>query len=273
MTDLTNNQLVAFACMLAEHETPTWAHASCEPCLPETLNIMKIRYASTYNPVRCAKYVNDIVPGRVCCDSAGILRAFFWSNGGHCIRKYLQGGQKPGVQWQAHGFPDTDAIGLAALFKKLDPSRRSTNMRDMPDMPGVIVFRKNTLGIYVGGGYVVTAIKFPGTVAKVLLARNDWISWSYIPFRFMRYVNAQSNHEAGQGLQIYSASVKMADIKKKLCALGYYGNQRCTNENLLFDRETQEAVMALQEDLGHEPTGIIDRQLMSELEHEYTNSI
>lgn len=272
MTDLTNHQLVAFAEMLAEYEVPTWPHASCEPCMPTTLNKMRVQYASTYNPIRCEKYKRDMAPNRLCSDSAGILRGFFWTYGGKTVQQYLHGTGALHAQWQAYGFPDTDAAGIKQIFRRLASNRYGTNMRNMPDVPGIIVFRRNTLGIYVGNGNVVTATKFPGCVTKVSIVQHEWESWSYIPFRFVRYVAESDCNTATFCLQLHDGGAKVAEAKHMLRHLGYYV-ESARDSNMYFGRDMQQAVMALQEDLGHEPTGQIDMQLWCEIGLEYSDSL
>ncbi|MFA6848768.1 MAG: SH3 domain-containing protein, partial [Selenomonadaceae bacterium] len=52
----------------------------------------------------------------------------------------------------------------------------------MPDMPGVLVFSKGHVGVYIGDGYVVEARGFAYGVVKTSLRSRPWTSWGKCPW-------------------------------------------------------------------------------------------
>ena len=98
-------------------------------------------------------------------DCVGIIKGYHWSETPDGKPKY-----------KANGFPDTSANGLYNYCKK-----KGTNMRLMPDVPGVLVFLPGHVGVYIGNGYVVEARGHAYGVVKTKLSGRGWKKWAYDP--------------------------------------------------------------------------------------------
>lgn len=55
-------------------------------------------------------------------------------------------------------------------------------MVTMPDVPGVLVFMNNHVGVYIGNGEVVEARSRRYGVYKTNLAERPWENWGYCPY-------------------------------------------------------------------------------------------
>lgn len=55
-------------------------------------------------------------------------------------------------------------------------------MATMPDVPGVLVFYNNHVGVYIGGGEVIEARGRRYGVVKTKLAERPWKNWGYCPY-------------------------------------------------------------------------------------------
>ena len=262
---LTNIDLVRFATTLADHRVRTWPHASCEPCTPQLLAFFTELYPTYYDQTIYNTCLDDTKQHRICTDSAGIIRGFFWSNAGEGLDEYWQGDNRYRVIRQRYAFPDIDAPGIKALFLELFPKGHGAVETTMPDVPGVVLFRKKTLGIYVGDGTVISAARYPGFVERSPLAAYNWETWSYVPFRYIQYIdNPYAQVQDPLILQLHDTNHNIKTIKSQLYSAGFYGGRHPSGNNY-FDNELQDAVLAFQERMDIIPTGIITTALQSQI--------
>lgn len=56
------------------------------------------------------------------------------------------------------------------------------SMADLPEIPGVLVFKEYHVGVYIGGGEVIEARGHAYGVVKTKLADRPWTSWGYCPY-------------------------------------------------------------------------------------------
>ena len=71
-----------------------------------------------------------------------------------------------------------------ALYTNADKLRTMSNPKPistLPEVPGVCVFMKGHIGIYIGGGRVIEAYNFKH-VASNALSFQAWTHWGYIPW-------------------------------------------------------------------------------------------
>ena len=247
-TTLDNIQLVNFAQMLVKYKVPTWPNTHCEPCTSELLEYLKGVDTGHYKRFTIRKYSEDTLRRTICTDSAGMLKGFFWSNGGEYLDDFYNGKEGYSLVRYRYGFPDIDAIAIRDMFRKMYPKGCGGVRTNLPDVPGVILFRANTLGIYIGDGMVVSAMPFPGNVECSRISAYDWQTWCYIPQRLLTYVDYQSKY-------------KIAGIKQTLYKHGFYGG-RVPSDDGWFDLPLQDAVWAFQDYLNVIPTGNIDSVLL-----------
>ncbi len=85
------------------------------------------------------------------------------------------------VGYNTNGMPDlsADQMYQAATVKG--------SMNTMPDMPGLAVWHKGHIGVYVGNGLVIEAMGTKYGVVKTELAARNWTAWLKIP-----YINYES---------------------------------------------------------------------------------
>lgn len=56
------------------------------------------------------------------------------------------------------------------------------NISTLPDVPGVLVFYNNHMGVYIGNGEVIEARGHAYGVVKTKLANRPWKTWGYCPY-------------------------------------------------------------------------------------------
>ena len=103
--------------------------------------------------------------GRKVHDCVGLIKGFFWTHGVDSTE----------YTYQSNGMPDVSADGLFARCK-----RKGTNMNEMPRVPGIAVFMKGHVGIYIGGCDVIEARGHAYGVVTTKLCARPWTGWAYL---------------------------------------------------------------------------------------------
>ena len=92
----------------------------------------------------------------------------------------------------------------------------------MPELPGVLVFSSQHVGVYIGNGYVIEARGHAYGVVKTKLSSRGWKSWGKCPF--IEYEEIQSNKE-NIVLSFQKAAIADGFTFPKYGADGCYGQE------------------------------------------------
>ena len=103
--------------------------------------------------------------GKKVHDCVGLIKGYFWCKGADST-EYV---------YQSNGMRDVSADGLYNLCK-----RKGTNMDEMPRVPGVAVFMKGHVGVFIGGCDVIEARGHAYGVVKTKLCQRKWTKWALI---------------------------------------------------------------------------------------------
>jgi hypothetical protein len=132
------------------------------------------------------KYRKAIAKKQVCMDCVGMLKGYFWTNGGTNVREYIAGKVKTFEnKYASNGMPDKSANGLLEWCRK--QGCESGKIADLPDVPGVLLFSPGHVGIYIGGGKAVEARGFNYGVVETEVAKRSWKEWAYLPETIIEY--------------------------------------------------------------------------------------
>jgi hypothetical protein len=96
-------------------------------------------------------------------DCVGLIKGYLWSDTPISTPKYNSG-------------QDVSANGM--LGKCLARGKIAT----IPELPGVLVFMKGHVGVYIGGGYVIEARGHAFGVVKTRLKDRPWTDWGKCPY-------------------------------------------------------------------------------------------
>lgn len=113
-------------------------------------------YTATDYPRQYGQKVHDCI---------GLIKGYMWTSGADDVRPV----------YCSNNFPDMSANMFYAHCK-----RKSTNMAEMPDIPGIAVFMNGHVGVYVGNGEVIEARGHAYGVVKTQLSKRKWTKWAYI---------------------------------------------------------------------------------------------
>ena len=86
----TAAQLVAF--VISMIGMPYWYGCCVYQCTQSRLESKARQYPEHYKSVRMPKYMQAIAKRQVCMDCIGMIKGFFWTNGGKGVVEYINGG-------------------------------------------------------------------------------------------------------------------------------------------------------------------------------------
>ena len=138
-------------------------------------------------------------------DCIGLIKGYLWSDTPTSTPKYSVS-------------QDVSADGMLAICKE------KGNISTIPELPGVLVFSHQHVGVYIGSGYVVEARGHKYGVVKTKLSERGWKSWGKCPW--VEY-EAMAKPTVSDNLVLAFQKAAMADGVKlpKYGADGEYGQE------------------------------------------------
>ncbi len=268
------SELVAFC--LSMIGMPYW-YGTCVYRCAESLRKRKAeQYPSHYSSGRTATYQKHIAKKLICMDCVGMIKGFFWTNGGAGVVAAIGTDKTFSSKYGGNGMPDKSANGLLSWCKSKKCAWGTIDK--LPDVPGILLFSPGHVGVYVGGGYAVEARGFAYGVVKTKVASRKWTTWAYLPESLLKY-------DLGEGVAPEAPSVSVpekeytlgerdleyikpnlegkdvADLQTRLNALGY----DCGKVDGIFGRNTEKALKAFQKVARIEVDGIFGPESLKAL--------
>lgn len=97
-------------------------------------------------------------------DCIGLVKGYLWCDG-------------PQDKTPAYtALQDLSANGMR------DACTRKGGISSIPDVPGVLVFMNQHVGVYIGGGEVIEARGHAYGIVKTKLSARPWATWGYCPY-------------------------------------------------------------------------------------------
>lgn len=121
-------------------------------------------------------YIQSNYIGRHCVDCAGLIKSYMWYD--FNTGKFVYG---------SNGCPDfnTERMFSAATVKG--------PINSIPEVPGIAVYHRGHVGVYIGDGWVIEAMGTRYGVRMTRIEEGSWTNWFYIPS--LTYVNPQPEEE------------------------------------------------------------------------------
>lgn len=147
-------------------------------------------------------------------DCIGLIKGYLWSDTPTSVPKY-------------DSLQDVTADGMLAKCKK------KGSISTIPEIPGILVFFPQHIGVYIGDGYVIEARGHKWGVVKTKLASGSWKNWGKCPW--IEYIEEnQTKIEASkENLVLSFQQAALADNKTLLPKYGADGE---------YGKETEEAM-------------------------------
>ena len=134
-------------------------------CTEAKYKSKKKQYPEHYGSSRTAGYMKDIEQKRRCADCVGMIKSFFWTG-----NRY-----DTDPKYGTNGCPDKSANGL---FKMCETTG---DIKTIPDIPGIVVWKDGHIGVYIGGGYTIEMRGFDYDCVKRKVKDGPWKKWGKLP--------------------------------------------------------------------------------------------
>lgn len=232
---------------------PYWYGTYVNPCTEAKLKSKSNQYPSHYTSSRMATYRKHIEKGYVCMDCVGMIKGFFWTNGGQGVQEYLKNKTAYQNTYKSNGCPDTSANGMLSFCKK--NGGKYGKIATLPqDVPGILLFSSGHVGVYIGNGEAVEARGFNYGVVRTKVASRTWTDWAYCPLLdYQSTTSAKKEEETTTklGSRVLKKGMEGEDVKElqtRLIALGYSMPKYGADGE--YGSETASAVKAFQKANG-----------------------
>lgn len=168
-------------------------------------------------------------------DCVGLIKGYLWCDGPEDATPVYAAAQ------------DKSANGMYTACKT------KGEMATMPDVPGILVFMNNHVGVYIGGGEVIEARSRRYGVIKTKLADRSWKNWGYCPY-ITYEVSAQKT--VGIDLPVLKKGIKGESVKAmQILLMGYGHDMEGYGADGSFGGATERAVKAYQAANGLDADG------------------
>ncbi|MBQ4121488.1 MAG: peptidoglycan-binding protein [Clostridia bacterium] len=181
-------QFIAFVLSMVGQKY--WYGTCVYICTKSLLKSKTKQYPTHYGSSRTSTYEKHIAARHICMDCIGLIKGFFWTNGGEGVLEYLNGGAEYKNKYGSNGCPDKGANGMLSWLKS--KGCKNGKIATMPDVPGILLFKSGHVGVYVGNGYAVEAQGFAYGVVKTKVSKRPWTEWAYLPASLIDYGDASS---------------------------------------------------------------------------------
>lgn len=158
---------------------PYWYGCVGYKCTQDLYEHKQKQYPSHYTSSRASKYKKHIEAKEICTDCVGLLKSYFWTNGGETVFEAYGTDNKITNKYKSNDMPDKSADGMFTYAKSLGMDNGT--VATIPDTPGIAVRYSGHVGVYVGDGYCVEARGFNYGVVKTKLKDRAWTHWYKIP--------------------------------------------------------------------------------------------
>lgn len=193
----TNTGLVEY--VKAQLGRPYWYGCFAQIATEALYKAKKKQYPSFYTANDYHKQYGQRVH-----DCIGLIKGYLWSDTPTSTPKY-------------NAAQDVSADGMLARCKE------KGSISTIPELPGVLVFSPQHVGVYIGNGYVVEARGHRYGVVKTKLSERGWKSWGKCPW--IEYVSTEQSKE---NLVLSFQKAAIADdqtLLPKYGADGEYGKE------------------------------------------------
>lgn len=175
----TNIGLVEYCC--AQLGKPYWYGTFGQKASKWLYDYNKSRLPSYYT---ASDFQKQIEEGQKVHDCIGLVKGYMWCRSSIDDRPI----------YKSNNFPDCSAD---AQFER--SKRKGASISTLPEVPGVLVFMKGHVGVYIGNGKVIEARGHNYGVVETKLKDRSWKCWAYIDE--LEYITDDSNlHEENHNI-------------------------------------------------------------------------
>jgi len=117
-------------------------------------------------------FIRDNWLGRRTADCIGLIKGYGWLDTGDMTFGYAE-----------NGVPDYGADQMYQYAKSRGAAGVDYGgMETLPEIPGLMLWKRGHAGVYIGDGYVIEAMGTKYGVVKTSVAGRGWTGWCKLPF-------------------------------------------------------------------------------------------
>ena len=162
MAEKTNKGLVEYAKVQAENNRGYWYGTYGSEATPELLASKENQYKERYEKWPRSSFTSQY--GQKVHDCSGLIKGYMFSENPDDLHpKY-----NPAYDFSANGM--------------IDACKERGDISTLPEIPGVILWKNNHVGIYAGNGKVYEAKGHSYGCITSRLKDTAWKSWGKLPF-------------------------------------------------------------------------------------------
>lgn len=205
-----NLELVEFAKNLEAHGAKYWFGTFTQRASQSLFNAKAKQYPAHYNKAsRKKQYEKDIAESRIVCDCSGLIKGFMMT--------------RPNGQIVYDSKLD---LGANAYY---DRATEKGNIKDIPEVPGLAVWKSGHIGVYIGNGEIIEARGFDYGVVKTTIAGRSFTKWLKIPG--LEYVSSPKPAPTPEPTPAKTYKVKKGDTLSKIAKTHGVSLRKLINAN------------------------------------------
>lgn len=181
---------------------PYWYGTCVYKCRDTLLSSKSNQYPSHYKSDRIPTYKLHISNKLVCADCVGLIKGFFWTNGGEGVLESIGTDKTFECKYASNGMPDVSATGLYEWCKK--KGAKHGEIDTLPEVPGTPIFKEGHTGVYIGNNKVIEARGYSRGIILSDISEVDWTHWAFLPSTILDY-------EGKDGVEIVSKTYSLGD--------------------------------------------------------------
>ena len=190
-----NIELVEFSKNLEAQRAGYWFGTFTQRASRSLFNAKARQYPSHYNKTsRKKQYEKDIAESRIVCDCSGLIKGFMMT--------------RPNGQIVYDSKLD---LGANTYY---DRATEKGNIKDIPEIPGLAVWKSGHIGVYIGNGEIIEARGFDYGVVKTNISDRSFTKWLKIPG--LEYVSSPQPEPTPQPAPEKTYKVKKGDTLSKI---------------------------------------------------------
>lgn len=143
---------------------PYWYGCVCYKCTQDLLTRKTRQYPKHYTNSRMSRYKADISEGKWAADCIGLAKGYMWWDS-----------EKMAAKYAVNGCPDMSANGM------LEKATVKGDIKNLPEIPGLMLWMDGHAGVYIGGGWAVEERGFNYGCVKTRIADRPWKKWYRLP--------------------------------------------------------------------------------------------
>ena len=140
----------------------SWGYVYGTYGTPLTEQLLKDKLKQYPNKVcQYESFIRSNWMGKMVADCVGLIKSYLWWNGVKAVYSSMY---------------DVSANGMYERAKEKGP------INTIPEIPGLCVWRKGHIGVYIGNGEVIESRGTKYGVVLTKLKERDWTHWLKCPF-------------------------------------------------------------------------------------------